>query len=104
MPMQDGINSYTCDCAPGYEGDFCSNDVDECATGTHACQNGGTCKVSQQLRRHTHCMDLLSFGVDRTTLARTPVCVSSTLASSVILISMSVQWMLTSVRTAEPAQ
>merc|ERR1719431_2463592 len=26
----DGVNSYTCQCTPGYRGDNCDEDVDEC--------------------------------------------------------------------------
>ncbi|CAB3258977.1 unnamed protein product [Arctia plantaginis] len=36
------MTSYACSCPPGYEGDYCQIDVDECAT--HQCQNGATCK------------------------------------------------------------
>lgn len=28
----DGINSFTCNCDAGYDGQFCDNDIDECAT------------------------------------------------------------------------
>ena len=43
---QDGIASYTCDCLTGFEGDHCSEDIDECATGLDKCTNGATCSVS----------------------------------------------------------
>lgn len=39
----DGVNSYTCDCPPQYTGQYCTEDVDECATNENICQNGATC-------------------------------------------------------------
>ncbi|CAK8694007.1 unnamed protein product [Clavelina lepadiformis] len=33
--------TYVCECAPGWEGEHCDSDVDECAS--TPCQNGGTC-------------------------------------------------------------
>merc|ERR1719431_2258667 len=36
----DGVNSYTCQCTPGYRGDNCDEDVDECQS--NPCVNG-TC-------------------------------------------------------------
>ncbi|XP_030641426.1 protein crumbs homolog 2b [Chanos chanos] len=30
---QDLFNQYSCNCAPGWEGEFCQNNVDECASG-----------------------------------------------------------------------
>ena len=35
------VNGYTCDCEPGYTGDLCEEDINECLGVT--CQNGGTC-------------------------------------------------------------
>ena len=40
-PVNDGINSFSCDCADGFTGDRCETDVDECYG--DPCQNGGTC-------------------------------------------------------------
>ncbi|KAJ8042702.1 Versican core protein [Holothuria leucospilota] len=34
-------NEFKCECAPGYEGDFCETDTDECYS--NPCQFGGTC-------------------------------------------------------------
>jgi hypothetical protein len=33
---------YVCSCPPGYQGDLCQLEVDECAAAP--CQNGGTCE------------------------------------------------------------
>ncbi len=37
----DAVNVYLCDCAAGYNGTLCENEIDECAS--NPCQNGGTC-------------------------------------------------------------
>jgi slit protein 2 len=37
----DHFSYYTCDCAPGYSGENCTIDIDDCQN--HICQNGGTC-------------------------------------------------------------
>lgn len=39
---EDGINTYTCVCAPGYTGTHCETEIDECAI-YQPCQNGATC-------------------------------------------------------------
>ena len=44
LPMQDGVNMYTCACEAGYFGLNCETDVNEC--NSHPCQNGGSCIVS----------------------------------------------------------
>ncbi len=37
----DGVNGFSCNCAPGYDGDTCEIDIDECAG--DPCKNGGIC-------------------------------------------------------------
>ncbi|XP_078574895.1 uncharacterized protein LOC144861071 [Branchiostoma floridae x Branchiostoma japonicum] len=39
---QDGVNSFTCQCVPGYVGTLCETDIDECSSAP--CQNGATCQ------------------------------------------------------------
>lgn len=39
---QDRINYYNCECAPGYRGQRCEIDIDECLE-QKPCQNGATC-------------------------------------------------------------
>ena len=38
---QDGINMYTCACAPGYKGEKCETEINECEV--YPCENGATC-------------------------------------------------------------
>ncbi|XP_037300555.1 protein crumbs [Manduca sexta] len=38
-----GADTYVCACPPGYTGVNCETDVDECASATGACLNGGRC-------------------------------------------------------------
>ncbi|XP_049888024.1 protein crumbs [Pectinophora gossypiella] len=38
----DVRSSYACACPPGYSGDYCQVDIDECAS--NQCQNGATCQ------------------------------------------------------------
>ncbi|KAG8517651.1 Neurogenic locus notch protein 2, partial [Galemys pyrenaicus] len=37
----DGVNAFSCLCLPGFVGDRCQTDMDECLSGP--CKNGGTC-------------------------------------------------------------
>ena len=39
----DGVNTYSCECPPEYTGQYCTQDVDECAMRPDICQNGATC-------------------------------------------------------------
>ncbi|XP_078502543.1 uncharacterized protein LOC144758218 [Lissotriton helveticus] len=39
----DGVNTYSCRCAPEFTGQFCTEDVDECRLQPNPCHNGGTC-------------------------------------------------------------
>ncbi|XP_035673359.1 fibropellin-1-like isoform X1 [Branchiostoma floridae] len=39
---QDGLDSFTCLCAPGYNGTLCETEIDECSSSP--CQNGATCQ------------------------------------------------------------
>ena len=41
---QDMVNGYQCDCVPGWTGDRCGTEIDECSS--NPCQNNGTCFVS----------------------------------------------------------
>jgi len=42
--LQDAIDSFACLCAPGYTGNACEIDVDECRSAP--CANGGGCAES----------------------------------------------------------
>ena len=44
VTFQDMVNGYHCDCAPGWTGDRCGTEIDECSS--NPCQNNGTCFVS----------------------------------------------------------
>lgn len=37
----DGLNSYTCNCMPGYTGNNCETNIDDCVV--NPCRNGGSC-------------------------------------------------------------
>ena len=42
--LKDGINSYSCDCVTGFNGDNCETNINDC-TSDDLCQNGGACVV-----------------------------------------------------------
>uniref|UniRef100_A0A8K9WM15 Notch receptor 2 n=1 Tax=Oncorhynchus mykiss TaxID=8022 RepID=A0A8K9WM15_ONCMY len=37
----DGVGGFSCDCRPGFDGERCEAEMDECAS--HSCLNNGTC-------------------------------------------------------------
>ena len=41
----DGFGGYSCTCQPGYEGENCDRERNEC--NPNPCQNGATCTVSE---------------------------------------------------------
>ena len=44
--LQDEVNSFSCSCVEGYEGDSCEINTNECDP--FPCENGGTCEVAIQ--------------------------------------------------------
>lgn len=42
--INNGAGGYTCHCQPGYTGDDCRTEINECET--NPCQNGGSCTVN----------------------------------------------------------
>ncbi len=44
-----GFKKYKCQCAPGYHGDHCDDEIDACFGGP--CDNGGSCKVIEKYGR-----------------------------------------------------
>ena len=43
---RDGVNTYYCDCPVNWTGEYCGQDVNECAT-SQPCQNHGTCQNTE---------------------------------------------------------
>ena len=42
------MNSFSCLCVDGYEGDRCENNTNDC--NPNPCENGGTCQVDSLYR------------------------------------------------------
>ena len=64
---QDAFNAFTCSCTPGWTGDLCSSDIDECFI--QSCENGGTCHVSESppnLKSQATLYSALTFLTDHT--------------------------------------
>ena len=61
---QDMVNGYQCDCAPGWTGDRCETEIDECSS--NPCQNNGTCFVS--ITAYYYIINIFWRGVDITEL------------------------------------
>ena len=43
LSIQDEVNSFSCSCAEGYEGERCETNTNDCDP--IPCENGGTCQV-----------------------------------------------------------
>jgi len=46
LQCTDGVNGYTCQCTPGYRGENCDEDVNECDMNTHNCDLNADCSNS----------------------------------------------------------
>lgn len=40
---EDIGQGFQCQCGAGFTGDTCGEDIDECETGSHRCEQGSTC-------------------------------------------------------------
>ncbi|XP_025093491.1 protein slit-like isoform X1 [Pomacea canaliculata] len=49
------FTNFTCECAPGYHGDRCDQQIDACFG--NPCNNGGKCEVLEFGRFRCHCLD-----------------------------------------------